>query len=73
MKTRGHDFAEAMKRIVPRCDSPEVQYALAAAARHFGIYSRKTSLCDVARSLFGNYVSAHDASTSNSGIDMTSR
>jgi len=65
MKTKGHDFAEEMRRILPRCDSPAVQYALAAAARHFGLYSRKTSLCDVARSLFGEYVSAQDASTTN--------
>jgi hypothetical protein len=65
MKTKGHDFAKEMRRILPRCDQPAVQYALAAAARHFGIYSRKTSLCDVARSLFGQYVSAQDANMPN--------
>jgi hypothetical protein len=58
---KGQEFAEAMKLVVPHCDSIVVQYALACAAYHFGIYSKATAISDVARSMFGRYISAKNA------------
>ncbi len=54
---RREDFRAAILKSVPHLDSPAVQYAVSAAARELGLFSTKTSISDVARSLFGQYVS----------------
>ncbi len=54
---RREDFRAAILKSVPHLDSPAVQYAVSAAARELGLFSSRTSVSDVARSLFGRYVS----------------
>ena len=54
-------YADQMRKLVPHSDHASVQYALAVAAKHFGLYSPKTAMCDVCASLWGKYIDHRDA------------
>ena len=54
-------YADQMRKLVPHSDNATVQYALAAAAKHFGLYSPKTAMCDVCASLWGPHLTRADA------------
>ncbi len=57
-------FAERMSLSVPHIENDAVRYALAAAARHFGMYSKTTAISDCANYMFGRYVTKADAEAS---------
>ena len=54
-------YADQMQKLVPYCDHITVQYALAVAAKYFGLYSPKTATCDVCNSLWGKCLDHCDA------------
>ena len=54
-------YADQMRKLVPHSDHASVQYALAVAAKHFGLYSPKTAMCDVCKSLWGKHLDHRDA------------
>ena len=57
-------FAERMSLSVPHIENDAVRYALAAAARHFGMYAKTTAISDCANYMFGRYVTKADAEAS---------
>lgn len=68
-------FAERMSLSVPHIENDAVRYALAAAARHFGMYAKTTAISDCANYMFGRYVTKADAEASipNTVITETSK
>jgi len=54
-------YTDKMRKLVPHCDHATVKYALAVAAKHFGLYSPKTAICDICASMWGGGIDHADA------------
>ena len=66
-------YAERMSKLVPHIENRAVQYALACAAKHFGLFSSTSYVGDISNWLFGHTTTKEDAENSISNVSVHRR